>query len=206
MQQAPRIAAVVLAAGLSRRFGRDNKLLADIGGGPLLRRVVEQARRSQAARLLVVTGHEADRVAAALASLDIELVHNPDYLLGMGTSVAAAIRAIMAESSIAGALVLLGDMPEIDAALLDRIMAAFAQSGGDRIVFPVDGEGRQRNPVLWPRALFAELVRLDGDTGGRDLIARHPGLALPLAVGDASAVSLDIDTPQALADWRRRHP
>jgi len=197
-----RVAAIVLAAGMSRRFGPDNKLLAAVDGDPLVRRVVMQARASQACSVSVVTGHEPDRIAGALAGLSLDLVHNPDFAQGMGTSVAAGIKALPVADLPDGAVVLLADMPAVEAALIDRLIGAFADDGARRIVFPVDADGRQRNPVLWPRALFDELARLDGDKGGRDLIRAHPDLVLRLPVGDDDAVSRDIDTPEALAAWR----
>ena len=194
------VAAIVLAAGLSRRFGAGNKLTADADGQPLVRRVVEQALASRAAQIVVVTGHEPDAIASALAGLPLRVVHNAHYRQGMGTSVAAGVASL--DANMAGALVLLGDMPDVDAVLLDRLMQGFAEAGADRIVMPVDTDGRQRNPVLWPRRLFAALARLDGDKGGRDLIAAEGASVVRLAVADASAVSLDIDTPEALAAWR----
>lgn len=196
------VAAIVLAAGMSRRYGRENKLLADAAGEPLVRRVVARVLASRARPVLVVTGHDSEGVRAALAGLAVDFVHNPDFERGMGTSVAAAVRLLQARDGVTGAAVLLGDMPEIDAALLDRMLEAFAGDGGRRIVFPVDREGRQRNPVLWPRSLFEALAGLDGDRGGRDLIQQHAGATLPLQVADENAISRDIDTPEALAAWR----
>ena len=75
-------------------------------------------------------------------------------------------------SDAAGAVVCLGDMPLIDAKLLDRLIAAFDPDRGALIAVPVS-EGRRGNPVLWSRRFFDELLTLDGDTGARHLIAKH---------------------------------
>lgn len=113
------IAAVVLAAGMSRRYGQDNKLLAELAGEPLLRRVVCAALASKARPVIVVTGHEAEPVRQALTGLPVRFVHNDRYDRGMGTSVAAAARVLAAEVGVTGTMVLLGDMPAVDA-MLDR--------------------------------------------------------------------------------------
>ena len=91
MTPEPSIAAVVLAAGRSTRMGAENKLLADIGGKPMVRRVVEAALASRARPVLVVTGHQADGVRAALAGLEVAFVDNPDYAVGLSSSLKAGI-------------------------------------------------------------------------------------------------------------------
>ena len=112
-ERAERIAAVVLAAGRSTRMGAVNKLIAEIGGKPLVRIAAEQALASRASPVIVVTGHERERVEAALAGLPVALVHNPDYAEGLGTSLKAGIAAVPEDAD--GAVVCLGDMPQVDA-------------------------------------------------------------------------------------------
>ena len=97
-EHAPRIAALVLAAGESRRMGGPNKLLATIEKKPLVRIAAEAARASRAASVTVVTGSRAGEVEAALAGLDVKLVHNPDYAQGLSTSLKAGIAALPADS------------------------------------------------------------------------------------------------------------
>jgi len=190
------VAAVLLAAGSSRRFGAANKLLADIAGVPLVRCVANVVAASNATEMIVVTGHDRSAVAAALAGLSVTIVHNSRHLDGMGTSIAAGISALATHCD--GALVVQGDMPELTAALIDRLIARFAGSGTDRIVHPVDAGGHQGNPVLWPRRLFAGLARLDGDTGGKGLIVQEAGVVETVLVPDSRAFA-DIDTPADLA-------
>jgi molybdenum cofactor cytidylyltransferase len=192
-----RVAAIVLAAGRSTRMGAQNKLLADIGGKPMVRRVVEMALASKARPVLVVTGHMAAEVSAALAGLDLVLVANPDYASGLAGSLKAGIRAVPAEC--AGALILLGDMPRIAPGHVDLLVETFA-AVRESILVPVH-EGRRGNPVLWPRRYFPELLQLDGDAGARRLVAAHAQEVREIAIADEAILS-DIDTPEALARMR----
>ncbi|MGO4715151.1 NTP transferase domain-containing protein [Bradyrhizobium sp. 2TAF24] len=189
-----RVAAVVLAAGRSTRMGGPNKLLAELAGKALVRIVAEQALRSKAAPVIVVTGHQADAVRAALAGLDVTFVHNADFASGLASSVKAGVAAVPAD--VDGAVVCLGDMPMVEAALIDRLIEAFDPDRGALIAVPVS-DGRRGNPVLWSRRFFPELMTLDGDTGARHLIARH-GEALAEVPVEGKGAFLDIDTPDAL--------
>jgi molybdenum cofactor cytidylyltransferase len=194
-----RVAAIVLAAGRSTRMGAENKLLADIGGKAMVRRVVETALGSAARPVLVVTGHMAAEMGAALAGVDVTLVANPHYATGLASSLKAGIRAVPAECH--GALVLLGDMPDVAVGHLDRLIEAFAATP-DAIVVPLH-EGRQGNPVLWPCRYFPELLGLEGDAGAKRLIAAHGEQVREVDVG-SDAVLADVDTPEALAWMRAR--
>ncbi len=194
-----RVAAIILAAGRSTRMGGPNKMLAELGGKPLVRIAAEQVLSSKASSVLVVTGHQADRVRAALQGLDVAFVHNPDFAQGLAGSVKAGIAAVPAQAD--AAVICLGDMPLIDARLIDRLIAAFAPDRGALIAMPVS-DGRRGNPVLWSRRFFGELMTLEGDIGARHLISRHAEAVAEVAVDGRSAF-LDIDTPQALADAQR---
>jgi molybdenum cofactor cytidylyltransferase len=195
---APHVAAVVLAAGRSTRMGAENKLTADIGGKPMVRRVVEAALASNARPVLVVTGHRAAEVTAALAGLDATPIANPDYATGLASSLKAAIRCVPAHCD--GAIVLLGDMPRIAPEHIDRLIDALA-AAPDAIVVPVH-EGRQGNPVLWPRRYFPNLLELTGDTGAKRLIAAHRGHVQQVEVV-STAIFADIDTPAELQLLRK---
>jgi molybdenum cofactor cytidylyltransferase len=193
------VAAVILAAGRSTRMGGPNKLLAELGGKTLVRIVTEQALASKASGVIVVTGHQADQVESALAGLKVKFVRNGDFADGLASSVKAGIAAVPAAAD--GAVVCLGDMPLIDARLIDRLIGAFAPDRGNLIAVPVS-DGRRGNPVLWSRRFFGELMTLDGDIGARHLIARHGEAVAEVAV-EGHGAFLDIDTPQALEDARR---
>jgi molybdenum cofactor cytidylyltransferase len=189
-----RVAAVILAAGRSTRMGGPNKLVAEIGGRPLIRIAAEQALASKARPVIVVTGHQRDEVAAALSGLDVTLAHNPNFADGLSTSVRAGLQAVPAEAD--AAVICLGDMPQVQAALIDRLIAAFDPERGALIVVPTIG-GQRGNPVLWSRRFFPELMALEGDIGARNVIGRYGEAVSELALSDAAAL-IDVDTPEAL--------
>ena len=193
------VAAVILAAGRSTRMGGPNKLLAELGGKPLVRLVTEQALASKAQGVIVVTGHQADEVRKALTGLKVTFVHNPDFAEGLAGSVKAGIAAVTQKAD--GAVICLGDMPLISAHLIDRLVESFAPDRGNLIVVPVS-DGRRGNPVLWSRRFFNELMTLDGDIGARHLIAKHSEAVAEVQV-EGHGAFLDIDTPQALEPARR---
>ena len=188
------IAAVVLAAGRSTRMGGPNKLLAEIGGRSLVRIAVEQALASRAKPVIVVTGHERERVEAALKGLPVQFVHNPDFAVGLGGSVRTGIAAVPAAAD--GAIVCLGDMPQVDAALIDRLIAGFAPEQGALAVIPTI-DGQRGNPVLWSRRFFPDLMAIEGDVGARNLINRYGEAVVEVPVTGKGAL-VDVDTPEAL--------
>jgi molybdenum cofactor cytidylyltransferase len=193
-----RIAAIVLAAGKSTRMGGPNKLLSDVGGRPMVRIAADEALASKVSPVFVVTGHQHEQVRAALKDLPVTFVHNPDFAEGLSTSVKAGIAALPDE--IDGAIVCLGDMPQVNAALIDRMLGAFDPEKGALIVVPT-ADGKRGNPVLWSRRFFPELLALEGDIGARQLIAAYPEAIVEVPVGGGAAF-LDIDTPDALAALR----
>ncbi len=191
-----RIAAVVLAAGLSSRLPC-NKLLQPIAGKPVVRHAVEAALKSQASQVLVVTGHESERLRDALSDLPVAIINNPAYSNGLSTSLKCGLQHVGAGCD--GALILLGDMPLITPALLDALIARFDPTAGHEICVPITG-GRRGNPVLWGRRYFAELMAISGDKGGKFLMDLHQGAVTELEVNDLG-VLIDIDT----ADDLRTH-
>ena len=197
--RAPRIAAVVLAAGQSRRMGPENKLLAELGDKTMVAQVVEQALASRAAPVVVVTGHQREAVEAALHDLDIQCVHNPDYARGLSTSLHRGLAAVPAEAD--GVVVCLGDMPRVEAAAIDRLIAAFNPLEGRAVCVPTWG-GKRGNPVLFARRFLAEMQEIEGDVGARHLIGEYPEVVCEVAMDETGAgqgVLVDVDTPEALA-------
>jgi len=189
-----RVGALVLAAGRSTRMGGPNKLLAEIGGKPLVRFVAEQALASRATPVIVVTGHERAKVEAALAGLRVKFVHNPDFAAGLSTSLKAGLAVLPPE--VDGAIVCLGDMPQVTAALIDRMVEAFDPARGALVVVPTI-EGKRGNPVVWSRRFFPDLMALEGDVGARHLIATYADAVAEVPVEDSAALT-DVDTPDAL--------
>lgn len=191
---APRIAAIVLAAGKSSRMGADNKLLADVGGRVMAAWPVAAAQEAGCSEIVVVTGRDREKVEAALAGADLRFVHNPAYAEGLASSLKAGIGSL--GESVDAAVILLGDMPRVRAAHLHRLFAAFASQEGAAICVP-SYDGRWGNPVLFDRRFFAEIQTLSGDAGARAIVQEHTEAIAEVAMDD-EAVLLDIDTPEAL--------
>jgi molybdenum cofactor cytidylyltransferase len=189
-----RVAALVLAAGRSTRMGAVNKMLAEIGGKPLVRIAAEQAVASHAHPVIVVTGHEREKVEAALNGLPVRFVRNADYAEGLGTSLKAGIAAVPEEAD--AVVVCLGDMPQVDAALINRLIAAFDPERGALVVVP-SIDGRRGNPVVWSRRFFHDLMTIQGDVGARHLIGNYAEAVVEVPVAGEAALT-DVDTPESL--------
>jgi molybdenum cofactor cytidylyltransferase len=194
----PVVTAVVLAAGRSVRMGEQNKLVVDVFGTPMIARVVDALLGSAVERVVVVTGHERERVEAALAGRGLTFVHNPDYAAGMSTSLRAGVRALGPEAD--AALVCLGDMPWIAAAHIDALIDAFQPVEGREICVPIY-QGKRGNPVLFAARFFDEMSQLEGDVGARALIDAHAEVVFQVPV-DQSGVLVDVDTVAALERLR----
>jgi molybdenum cofactor cytidylyltransferase len=195
----PRIAAIVLAAGRSTRMG-SHKLLSSIEGRPLIRYAVEAATKGSARPVVVVTGNGANEVAEAVADLPVSLANNPDYAKGLSSSLKRGLSAV--PDSCDGAIVLLGDMPGVTPALVDKLIAAFDPAEG-RSICVATRAGKRGNPVLWARRFFAEISSLDGDHGARHLMALNEEHVCEVEADDDGPL-IDIDTPEALAAYRPR--
>jgi molybdenum cofactor cytidylyltransferase len=190
------IAAIILAAGRSTRFGRDGpatKAIADLDGAPLVRRVAEAALASRAAPVIVVTGHAAGSIKTALADCAVQFVEAADYGAGISRSLQAGIAAVPANST--GAIVLLADMPLISPAIIDALIASFESTPDATAAVPVFA-GRRGNPVLLGRALFAMVAQLEGDRGAGQILMQIDGV-VECPVADPS-IFADIDTPEDL--------
>ena len=191
------VAAIILAAGLGSRFGEAPKLLAELDGKPLARHVAEAALASLASPILVVVGHRREDVRAALAGLDVAIVHNPAYADGLSTSLKAGFAAL--PLGYDGAVILLGDMPLVTPALIDGLVQAWRRQGEAVAAVPTHA-GRRGNPVLLARSLAPAIASLAGDGGAGPLLrARGDVLEWPV---DDPAIIQDVDTAAALAALR----
>ena len=198
------VAAVVLAAGLGRRMGGTNKLLADVGGRPMIARVVDSFLASKASPVIVVVGHEAERVRAALVGKDVVFVENASFEEGLGASLRTGIAAADAlVPPVEGALVALGDMPFVRPAHIDQLIGSFDPRGPFSVCVPVH-DRKRGHPVLWSRRHFAEMAKLEGDVGARALLERHADAVLAVPIEDA-AVHVDVDTAAMLAEARAKY-
>ncbi|MGI9252400.1 MAG: nucleotidyltransferase family protein [Thermomicrobiales bacterium] len=183
------VAAVVLAAGQSSRLGWPKQLL-DLGGVPLVTRVVRTAFAAGLSDVIVVTGAAADRVETAVAALHPAIAFNPRFAEGQSTSLAVGIAAVPEDAD--AAIVLLGDQPGVDPAVIRAVVAAFRESGA-AIVAPVYGK-ILGNPVLFRRDLFPDLRALTGDEGARALIrSRMADVHRVPVPGDAPPPDIDTE-------------
>ncbi|MBS0242118.1 MAG: molybdopterin-binding/glycosyltransferase family 2 protein [Proteobacteria bacterium] len=195
----PRVAAIVLAAGRSTRFGDGNKLLADLNGVPVVRRTVTAALESGAEPVIVVTGHMAADVQAALGGLGLTFVDSPRYREGLSASLKAGLASL--PSSIDGVLVILGDMPGVTGADMDRLISGLAPKEGRSIVVPTRA-GKRGNPVLFASHLIVELAEIEGDAGAKHVIGRHGDEVAEVEIG-SDRIFVDVDTPEALDQVRK---
>ena len=193
----PRIAALLLAAGQSRRMG-SNKLLAEIDGVPMVARTAQRLLSSHARPIVAVLGNQADAVDAALGRLPVERVRNPAFAEGLSTSLKRGVQALPPDTD--GVIVCLGDMPLVSGRDLDRLVAAFNPLEGRAIIVPTR-RGKRGNPVLWARRFFPEMAGLAGDVGAKHLIGEHAELVTEVEM-DSDGVLVDVDTPDALAALR----
>ncbi len=193
---APGVAAIVLAAGRSSRMAPRHKLLVqDTAGRTMLSRVVDAALGSRARPVLVVTGHRAAEVRAALAGRPVTFVDAPDFAEGLSASLRAGLAAV---PDTAGAcLVLLGDMPLVTAASIDRLIDTYDRDEGRTIVVPAH-DGQIGNPILWDRRYFPAMMALRGDSGARALLRQHAESVTEVALDET--VLRDFDTEESLAD------
>ena len=192
------IAAIVLAAGASSRMGRQKLTLSMPDGRALIRVAVEQILAAGLDDTVVVLGRDAEAVASALAGLPVRTVVNPRYAEGQSTSLRAGLDAL--RPGTAAAVVALGDQPLPGPQVIRRLVEAFRTSGRP-IAVPVYRDGRG-NPVLFAASLFDELRSVEGDRGGREVIARDPQRVAEVPV-DAD-MPADIDTPEDYEAARRR--
>ncbi len=188
-----RVAGVLLAAGEGSRLGRP-KALVQLGGQTLAERGVALLRDGGADPVLVVTGAVPVSIQAA------EAVYNPDWRTGMGSSLAAGLRALragtVAGDDIGAAVVALADQPLVGAEAVRRLIVAYRDGAG---VAVAAYDGKPRNPVLLAREHWASVLELaTGDTGARPFLRAHPELVTLVECGDTGS-PYDVDTPEDLA-------
>ena len=184
------VAGIILAAGLGRRMGA-TKVLLPWQGQPLIRHLARVALASHLDQVLVVTGHRADDVAAALEGLPVHIVLNANYSSGLSSSVHVGIAALPKDAS--GALIMLADQPLLTTGVIDALIQAHWSTGAP-VVAPC-ADGRRGNPVLFARMLFPELLQISGDEGARSVIDAYRDELWCVDVDEA--MFQDVDTPEA---------
>jgi molybdenum cofactor cytidylyltransferase len=183
------VAAIILAAGRGARFGPDPKLLALLDGKPLVRHVAEAAVRSFVDPVIVVTGHRADDVEAAIRTLPVQVTRNTLFAEGLSRSLQAGFSALPPASE--AAIVLLGDMPLVTAELVDELAAAWRENGKPAALIPIF-DGQRGNPVVLSRVLEDPIRKLSGDAGAGRILRDCPGVVeWPVK---SQAILQDVDT------------
>jgi molybdenum cofactor cytidylyltransferase len=198
----PRVTAILLAAGASRRMRGRDKLLEPLDDGrPALRAAAEAALASQAEAVVVVLPPAAEARRAALAGLGVRIVEAADWAEGMAASLRAGLRA--AAEAADAVVVMLADMPEVGPAEVDRLIAAFDPGEGREICRAVAADGAPGHPVLFGRRFFETLAALTGDRGARDVLREAADFVTDVP-SPGRAATVDLDTPEDWAAWRAR--
>lgn len=206
MADARRITAIILAAGLSKRLGR-NKLLLPLGDETVLRKTARSVLASAVSDVILVTGHEEAMVKQAVEGLDVRLTHNPRYAEGQSTSMIAGIEAAHEEAR--AYLFVLGDQPLLTPEIVNEVISLYEKSRPEALVAAPVFQGRRGNPALFSATLKDELLRASGDAGGRGIIQRleteSPGKIVFLELPNDD-MFLDIDTEEDYERMLRKFP
>lgn len=206
MADARRITAILLAAGLSKRLGR-NKLLLPLGDETVLRKTAKAVLASDVSEVILVTGHEEAAVKQAVGGLDVRLAHNPRYAEGQSTSMIAGVEAAREEAC--AYLFVLGDQPLLTPQIVNDLISLYEESRPGALVAAPVFEGRRGNPTLFSATLKDELLRASGDAGGRGIIRRLETESPEQIVFHRlpnDDIFLDIDTEEDYERMLRKFP
>ena len=187
----PFVSAVVLAAGSSRRLGKPKQLLS-IGGTTILEITLDNVLDSRVNEVVLVLGYQAERIARVISGRAVKVAVNPDYKKGMSTAIRAGLS--LADENAQGIMLVLADQPFVDGKTINLLLENFGIPEKD-IVLPTY-HGQRGHPVIFSAGYRPELLALEGDVGGREIMARHPGKVREVPV-ECEGVILDIDTPEA---------
>jgi molybdenum cofactor cytidylyltransferase len=186
--------ALVLAAGISSRMGKENKLMAHIAGKPMIEHVVEAIKGSNIQSIVVVTGFESNRIKTLLNQQDISFVYNRNFRSGLSTSLKAGLKEI--KDDVDGVLVCLGDMPLLTSKIINKLIRAFDPIEGRTICVPIHGRKRG-NPVLWGKSYIDAMTEIFGDIGAKQLLENHADQVFEVNF-EEDIVLFDVDTPEIL--------
>ena len=184
------IHAVLLAAGRSRRMGRNNKLLLDVDGVPLVRKSAINILNSNVADMTVVTGFDEDKIVDALSDLNVNFVKNVNFREGLSSSLKAALANITPSPSAVS--VCLADMPKIQPEYINRLIENFDPLMNCEICIPTNN-GKRGNPVLIGSRFFPHIFETSGDYGAKHVMKQHPDKIVEVEIG-TSDIHFDIDT------------
>jgi molybdenum cofactor cytidylyltransferase len=200
MSEFANLAAILLAAGFSRRMGGENKLLKPLGGRPLVAHAIDTVAHLGLGQLVIVLGQSAEALTPLLPD-GATVQPNPRSAEGMGTSLATGAAAL--DASLTGVFVVLGDMPLVERADYRRLAEAFHANGGSAVCVPVH-EGQRGHPVLFPSRYFGALAACAGDSGARHILS-DPETPIRDVDGCSSGVLADFDDPASFAAYTAAH-
>ena len=188
MEDGP-VSAILLAAGKSSRMGKLKQLMP-LGDSTILEQTLANLLGSRATEVVVVLGHKAEEVVKRLSGRPVKVVVNPLYRKGMGSSIAAGLKFV--DSQAQAVMLMLGDQPYVDSPTMNRLIDAFG--GAKKGIAIPTYNGQRGHPLIFARKYQAQLSRLSGDIGGREIIREHPEDVLEVPV-DCEGINIDIDTP-----------
>ena len=186
------ISAIVLAAGESRRMGETKQLL-DVGGKPLLQNILDRIRQTEVDEVILVLGHEAERIQKKVSTTGAKVVLNPDYGQGMITSIRRGLQALDPRSE--GFFIVLGDQPGIEPKVYNLLIQEFRTCFPRKTILLPTYKGKRGHPALFSVKYRPEAFRIEGDRGFRDVLEMYPQEVFLVELESESIVN-DLDTPQ----------
>ncbi len=190
------LTVIVLAAGMSRRMGPANKLLLPFRGRTILETTVDQILASGAEEILVVLGHESEQILPFLENFPVKTTFNPDFAVGMTTSIQAGVMAASADSD--GFMICLSDMPLIEAATYRSLISVFFEKKktNDAVIVQPVFESIPGNPVIFSAAYAHEILALTFNEGCKPIVQNHREQVHRVVVS-SNAILMDADTEAA---------
>jgi molybdenum cofactor cytidylyltransferase len=191
----PKISALILAAGESKRMGGKHKLLLPFAGRTIIECTVDAVQQANVDEAIIVLGYEAEAIRQVLINRTLKIVYNADYHQGMSSSIHAGLAAI--SPSTQAVMIVLADQPLVRSAELNLLISAFSQIKNKSIAVPTFN-GQRGNPVIFDLRYRAELLALKGDVGGKPILARHPEVVLEVEIPTRNILE-DADVPEGYA-------
>jgi molybdenum cofactor cytidylyltransferase len=182
------LSAILLSAGESKRMGKPKQLMP-LGSGTILEQAIDNLLNSVVDEIIVVLGHKAEEVIKTIAAKPVKIIFNPNYSQGMSTSIIAGL--ILVDPQSQAVMLALGDQPLVDGQTINKLIEEF-HNHDKGIVIPTY-QSRRGHPIIFDIKYKPELLELEGDIGGREIIKHHPDDVLEVAV-DSESVITDIDT------------
>lgn len=194
------ISAVILAAGQSKRMGRSKQLLG-AGGKTLLQSALDSALQADVNEVILVLGHEAERILRETVTRGAKVVINPDFAGGMMTSIRKGLEVLDQKSE--AFFIVLGDQPEIGPDIYNRLIREFRRAHPSKSILLPTHHGKRGHPALFSTKYLAEGFDIKGDTGFREIVQRHPDEVLFVEV-DTASILMDIDTPEDYQEYLQK--